>query len=94
QEVRSSEAIIGFLVSREFTVTKHYRGIKTAFKAEFGENEFGGKKKPNICLVCRYDAVRKKGHVNGNNLVVQATVAAALGLKAVIRASSSKIGKV
>ncbi|XP_059174103.1 xaa-Arg dipeptidase-like [Physella acuta] len=94
KEVKSAEAIIGFLVAHEFVVTKNYRGMPTAFRAEFGESEYGGRKRPNVCFVCRYDANKKKGHVNGNNLGTQVAVAAALGLKAVIRASSAGIGKV
>ncbi|KAH9524280.1 hypothetical protein Btru_054024 [Bulinus truncatus] len=94
KEFKSSEAIVHFLVSQEFAVTKHYRGMTTAFRADFGENEIGGKKRPNVCVVCRFDAHRKMGHVNGNNLQALTAIAAAIGLKSVVRTSTGKIGKI
>ncbi|KAK6968375.1 peptidase M20 domain-containing protein 2 [Biomphalaria glabrata] len=94
KEVKSCETIVNFLVSHEFSVTKHYRGMSTAFRADFGENEIGGKKRPNVCVICRFDAHRKLGHVNGNNLQALTAVGTAIAIKSIIRTSSAEIGKV
>jgi len=94
QEYKSSETLIRFLKKRNFAITKHLEGLPTAFLAEFGDREFGGCKRPNIAVVCQYDAVRGEGHVTGNNLVCEVAVGVALGLQAAIMAASEKIGKV
>ncbi|BFZ18353.1 hypothetical protein BsWGS_21392 [Bradybaena similaris] len=92
REMKTSCVIRNFLKDKGFSMSS-YKGMRTSFKAEWGEGEFGGAKRPNIGFLCRYDA-SYNGHVRGNNLVVEVTIGAALGVQEAIRASTSKIGKV
>ena len=68
-------------------------GMKTAFSAEFGKaKRTGTSKKVSVVLVCQYDAFKGLGHIHGKNLVVAATVAAAIGIQDAI--IQCKLGKV
>ncbi|GFS23843.1 peptidase M20 domain-containing protein 2 [Elysia marginata] len=91
---RSSETICKFLDKRGFTVTRDFKGIKSTFLAEYGRTKVGTKKYPNVAILCRYDAVPGKGHIKGTHLTAEVAVAAALGLKAVISSTASRLGKV
>lgn len=63
-----------------FTVTKHYLGFDTAWRAEFTHGK-GGRV---IGLQSEMDALPKIGHACGHNLIAISGVAVAVGLKAAL----------
>ena len=79
-----------FLRERGFEVEEHFVA-PTGFRATFGKKDEGNL---HVCLLCEYDALPQLGHASGHNLVAEVCVAAAIGMKAGIEASSNKIGKV
>ena len=70
-----------FLAKEGFAVDKGYKELPTAFRACFGSG------KPNVCVICEYDALPGIGHACGHNLIAEAGVAAGLGVKAFLEAS-------
>ena len=56
EEYKAHELLTNFLEKKGFTVERSYTGIKTAFRATFGSG------RPNICVVCEYDALPEIGH--------------------------------
>ncbi|XP_035828702.1 peptidase M20 domain-containing protein 2 [Aplysia californica] len=94
REVKTAKTLTRFLKKNNFKITKKLKGLPTAFMAEFGESEVGGARRPNIAIICQFDAVKGKGHVNGYNLVAEVAVATALGIQEAIKAASTPIGKI
>ena len=88
EEYKAHELLTNFLEKKGFTVERSYTGIKTAFRATFGSG------RPNICVVCEYDALPEIGHACGHNLIAEAGAAAGLGLKAVLESSGAPEGRV
>ena len=66
--------------ARGFSVTKHYLGFDTAWRAEFTHGS-GGRV---IGLQSEMDALPNIGHACGHNLIAISGVATALGLKAAL----------
>ncbi len=83
-EHKAHELLTNFLEKEGFTVERSYTGIETAFRATFGSG------RPNVCVICEYDALPDIGHACGHNLIAEAGVAAGLGLKAVLESSEIK----
>ena len=78
-----------YLEGQGFAVERGYTGISTAFKASYGTG------RPNVCVICEYDALPGIGHACGHNLIAEAGVAAGVGLKAALESSSEKnLGRV
>ncbi len=87
-EHKAHELLTNFLEKEGFTVERSYTGIETAFRATFGSG------RPNVCVICEYDALPEIGHACGHNLIAEAGVAAGLGLKAVLESSDAPKGMV
>ena len=88
EEYKAHDLLTNFLEKKGFTVERSFTGIKTAFKATFGSG------RPNVCVMCEYDALPEIGHACGHNLIAEAGVAAGLGLKAVLESSDAPTGMV
>ena len=85
KEYKAHELLTEFLEKKGFTVDRSYTGIKTAFRATFGSG------RPNVCVICEYDALPEIGHACGHNLIAEAGVAAGLGLKAALESSKNDL---
>ncbi|KAL4244405.1 peptidase M20A family protein [Abortiporus biennis] len=72
--------LTSFIAKRGFTVTKHYLGLKTAWKAEFSH----GKDGRVIGVNSEMDALPGLGHACGHNLIAISGVAIAIALKAAL----------
>jgi len=88
QEHKAHDLLVSALEERRFRVDRSYLGIQTAFRATFGDNTG-----PNICVICEYDALPEIGHACGHNLIAEAGLAAALGIKAALEAEDAPKGK-
>lgn len=77
-EYHASKLLTSALEHAGFKVTKGLGGLETAFQAVLGTG------KPNIALLCEYDALPEIGHACGHNLIGTASVGAALGLAPVM----------
>ena len=88
KEHKAHELLTTFLEKKGFTVERSYTGIETAFKATFGSG------RPNVCVICEYDALPEIGHACGHNLIAEAGVAAGLGLKSALESEDAPKGMV
>ena len=88
EEVKAHELLTDFLEKKGFAVERSYTGIKTAFRATFGSG------RPNVCVICEYDALPEIGHACGHNLIAEAGVAAGLGLKAALESKGAPQARV
>ena len=88
EEHKAHNLLASFLEKEGFTVERSYTGIETAFRATFGAG------KPNVCVICEYDALPGIGHACGHNLIAEAGIAAGLGLKAALGSSGAPKGRV
>ncbi|XP_065913319.1 xaa-Arg dipeptidase-like [Dysidea avara] len=79
-EHKAHTLLTNFLEGKGFHVERSYLGIQTAFRATFGDESTG----PNVCVICEYDALPEIGHACGHNLIAEAGIAAALGIKATL----------
>ena len=86
KEYKAHELLTGFLEKKGFAVERSFTGIETAFRATFGSG------RPNVCVICEYDALPEIGHACGHNLIAEAGVAAGLGLKAALESSDAPKG--
>ena len=66
--------------SRGFTVTRHYLGLRTAWRAEY-EYKRGGR---TVGVNAEMDALPGIGHACGHNLIAMAGVGIALALRAAL----------
>ncbi len=87
EEYKAHEILTGFLEKKGFSVERSYTGMETAFRATFGSG------RPNVCVICEYDALPEIGHACGHNLIAEAGVAAGLGLKAALESSDAPKGR-
>ena len=87
KEYKAHNLLTGFLEEKGFSVERSYTGIETAFRATFGSG------RPNVCVICEYDALPEIGHACGHNLIAEAGVAAGLGLKAALESSDAPKGR-
>lgn len=74
EEHRTAAKLCDVLEAEGFTVTRGYRDLPTAFKAEYVFSESG----PVITLIAEYDALPDVGHACGHNLICTASVGAAM----------------
>ncbi|KAH9374759.1 hypothetical protein HPB48_011348 [Haemaphysalis longicornis] len=91
QEAQAHEMLTDFLEREGFSVVRRYL-LETAFKAEF--HTPGGSDGPCIALLCEYDALPDIGHGCGHNLIAEASVGAALAVKAAMTKHKYIRGKV
>ena len=87
KEHKAHEVLTNFLEGKGFSVERSYTGLETAFRATFGSG------RPNVCVICEYDALPEIGHACGHNLIAEAGVAAGLGLKAALECSDAPKGR-
>ena len=87
KEYKAHDLLTDFLEKKGFSVERSYTGIETAFRATFGSG------RPNVCVICEYDALPEIGHACGHNLIAEAGVAAGLGLKAALESSNAPKGR-
>ena len=87
KEFNAHKLLTEYLEKKGFAVEKKYTGIETAFKATFGSG------RPNVCVICEYDALPEIGHACGHNLIAEAGVAAGLGLKAALESGNGIQGR-
>ena len=87
KEYKAHDLLSGFLEKKGFSVERSYTGIETAFRATFGSG------RPNVCVICEYDALPEIGHACGHNLIAEAGVAAGLGLKVALESSNAPKGR-
>ena len=88
EEYKAHALLTNFLEKKGFTVEHSYTGIETAFRATFGTG------RPNVCVICEYDALPGIGHACGHNLIAEAGIAAGLGLKAALGSIGAPKGRV
>ena len=88
KEHKAHDLLTSFLERKGFAVERGYTGIETAFRATFGSG------RPNVCVICEYDALPEIGHACGHNLIAEAGVAAGLGVKAALESSGAPKGRV
>ena len=87
EEHKAHALLTSFLEKKGFAVERSFSGIQTAFRATVGSG------KPNVCVICEYDALPDIGHACGHNLIAEAGVAAGLGVKAVLESAGAPAGK-
>jgi amidohydrolase len=87
KEHKAHDLLTDFLEKKGFSVERSYTGMETAFRATFGSG------RPNVCVICEYDALPEIGHACGHNLIAEAGVAAGLGLKAALESSNAPKGR-
>ena len=88
KEFNSHKVLTDFLEKKGFTVERGYGGLETAFRATFGSG------RPNVCVICEYDALPEIGHACGHNLIAEAGAAAGLGLKVALECEGAPKGTV
>ena len=86
QEYKAHQLLTEFLEERGFKVERGFSGLQTAFRATFGEG------RPNVCVICEYDALPGIGHACGHNLIAEAGIAAGLGVKAALEKEGAPAG--
>ena len=80
QEYIASQTLADQLREAGFEVEKPYKGLDTAFRATRKGNAGG----PTIAILAEYDALKGIGHGCGHNLIGASSLAAAIGLGAVM----------
>ncbi|XP_041455047.1 peptidase M20 domain-containing protein 2-like [Lytechinus variegatus] len=95
EEFHAHKILCNFFRERGFTVDE-FLG-PTGFRASYGSTDRGdGASSPSgvhVCLMAEYDALPELGHATAHNLVSEACVATAMGLKAAIDKKGT-LGKV
>ncbi|KAF8586122.1 hypothetical protein K439DRAFT_1615406 [Ramaria rubella] len=82
KEKFAHDTLTAFMASHGFTVTPHYLGLSTAWRASFKLGEGG----PVLDVNSEMDALPGIGHACGHNLIAIAGVGLALGVKAALEA--------
>ncbi|KAJ7442270.1 hypothetical protein FB451DRAFT_1297611 [Mycena latifolia] len=81
-EFFAHDILTSFMASHGFTVTKHYLGLATAFRAEFTHGQ-GGRV---LGVNAEYDALKGLGHACGHSLIAESGCGVALAVKAALEA--------
>lgn len=79
EEHLAHAALTAFLEQRGFLVERHYLGLETAFRATLPAAAAG--EGPTVAVCLEYDALPGIGHACGHNLITEAGLACALGVK-------------
>ncbi len=74
KEVEAARLLSSALEDGGFQIFRGIAGLETAFAGSIGQG------RPNIALLCEYDALPELGHACGHNLIGVASVGAALGV--------------
>ena len=86
-EFKAHDLLTNYLEKQGFQVDRSY-SLPTAFRAVFPCG-----KGPKICVICEYDALPSIGHACGHNLIAEAGIAAAIGIKAAMESSDNDLGQ-
>lgn len=86
EEVFAHQLLTSFLKDKGFSVTPHYKELRTAFRASVGHG------KPTIAVMCEYDALPGIGHACGHNLIAVSALAVALGIQAAFQSGAGLTG--
>lgn len=76
------DTLTEFMESHGFTVTRHYLGLQTAWRAEFTHGK-GGR---TIGINAEMDALPLIGHACGHNLIAVSGVGVAIAIKSALLA--------
>lgn len=87
KEFKAHDLLTQYLEDQGFQVDRSYT-LPTAFRAVFSRG-----KGPNVCVICEYDALPSIGHACGHNLIAEAGIAAAIGIKAAMESSDNDLGQ-
>ncbi len=90
QERRASARLTEVLAANGFAVTRAYRGIETAYRAEAVGRDGG----PTIAILAEYDALPDIGHACGHNLIAMMGTAAAIGVRSVVGELSGRVAAI
>ena len=85
------QILTDFLEKYKFPVERNFV-CDTGFRSEYNDVT-----KPNIAVLCEYDALPDIGHACGHNLIAEVGVGAAIGIKAALDVAAEvgqKLGKV
>ncbi|KAF7430890.1 hypothetical protein PC9H_006605 [Pleurotus ostreatus] len=82
EEKFAHDLLTDFMFSHGFTVTRHYLGLDTAWRAEFQRSE-GGRV---LGINSEMDALPGMGHACGHNLIAMSGVGVAIAVKAALEA--------
>ncbi|KAG1876439.1 amidohydrolase [Suillus subalutaceus] len=80
EEIFAHKLLSDYMESHGFSVTRHYLGLKTAWKAEYTHGQ-GGR---TIGINSEMDALPEIGHACGHNLIAISGVGVALAIKSVL----------
>ena len=75
EEHKACSLLTEVLEGHGFVVERSIGGMVTAFSATYGSGV------PHVAILCEYDALPEIGHACGHNLIAEAGMSAALGLK-------------
>ncbi|TFK39859.1 hypothetical protein BDQ12DRAFT_514616 [Crucibulum laeve] len=84
EEKHAHDLLTKFMTSHGFVVTKHYLGLKTAWRAEYSQGE-GGRV---LGINSEMDALRGMGHACGHNLIAISGVGTAIAVKAAMQSQN------
>lgn len=84
-ENKSSRYLIDMLRKYDFNIIDNFLNIPTAFYGQYGEGH------PKICVICKYSADEKDGHIYGNNANASISMAAAIASRIAIDKLSGSI---
>lgn len=87
EEFKAHDLLTNYLEKQGFQVDRGHV-LPTAFRAVFSAG-----KGPKICVICEYDALPEIGHACGHNLIAEAGIATAVGIKAAMESSQSDLGQ-
>ncbi|KAL4269002.1 peptidase M20A family protein [Pleurotus pulmonarius] len=82
EEKFAHDLLTNFMSNNGFTVTRHYLGLDTAWRAEFQHSE-GGRA---LGVNSEMDALPGMGHACGHNLIAMSGVGVAIAVKAALEA--------
>ncbi|EDV29529.1 uncharacterized protein TRIADDRAFT_18185 [Trichoplax adhaerens] len=87
KEFKSHDLLTNYLEKEGFQVQRSYP-LPTSFRATFSRG-----KGPKMCVICEYDALPEIGHACGHNLIAEAGIGAAIGIKAALETSQTDLGQ-
>ncbi|KAH8750122.1 metal-dependent amidase/aminoacylase/carboxypeptidase [Hyaloscypha sp. PMI_1271] len=85
-EFKAHDNIVSLLREQDFAITPHAHGLETSFACSYGN---GGR---IVAFNVEYDALPGIGHACGHNLIATGSIAAFLGLVAVLKSNPSLEG--
>ncbi|XP_055334574.1 xaa-Arg dipeptidase-like isoform X2 [Paramacrobiotus metropolitanus] len=88
KEYKAHQLLTDFLEKEKFTVTRKYKELDTAFRAEFQSAKYDPSLHATIAVLCEYDALPEIGHACGHNLIAESGIAAGLALQDILRNQS------